>query len=203
MVVVEFEVLEVESGASGVITIRVTSKKNTGQLPSYVEIAMDIRAIHNLQLDMETTESLSANYPEHMEFEIFVTNHGNIEEEIEVLTSDSLRGWTVDVIGDEFKLDPGQTREVKVRVTPPSNLISDDEYTFTVTVQPKGMPVAGEPIDLTVESSVGVGSISSDTQKAIAIAVILVGSLSVTYLFARTRVENRMLSDTLRVELDE
>ena len=203
LVVVEFEVLEVESGASGVITIRVTSKKNTGQLPSYVEIAMDIRAIHNLQLDMETTESLSANYPEHMEFEIFVTNHGNIEEEIEVLTSDSLRGWTVDVIGDEFKLDPGQTREVKVRVTPPSNLISDDEYTFTVTVQPKGMPVAGEPIDLTVESSVGVGSISSDTQKAIAIAVILVGSLSVTYLFARTRVENRMLSDTLRVELDE
>ena len=203
LVVVEFEVLEVESGASGVITIRVTSKKNTGQLPSYVEIAIDIRAIHNLQLDMETTESLSANYPEHMEFEIFVTNHGNIEEEIEVLTSDSLRGWTVDVIGDEFKLDPGQTREVKVRVTPPSNLISDDEYTFTVTVQPKGMPVAGEPIDLTVESSVGVGSISSDTQKAIAIAVILVGSLSVTYLFARTRVENRMLSDTLRVELDE
>jgi len=203
LVEVEFEVLEVESGASGVITIRVTSKKNTGQIPSFVEIAMDIRAIHNLQLDMETTESLSANYPEHMEFEIFVTNHGNIEEEIEVLTSDSLRGWTVDVIGDEFKLDPGQTREVKVRVTPPSNLISDDEYTFTVTVQPKGMPVAGEPIDLTVESSVGVASISSDTQKAIAIAVILVGSLAVTYLFARTRAENRMLSETLREELDE
>ena len=85
-----------ESGTSGVITIRVTSKKNTGQLPSLLEIAMDIRAIHDLQLDMETTDFLSASYPEHMEFAIFVTNHGNIEEEIEVLTSDSLEDgpWT-------------------------------------------------------------------------------------------------------------
>ena len=204
LVVVEFEVLEVESGTSGVITIRVTSKKNTGQLPSFLEIAMDIRAIHDLQLDMETTDFLSASYPEHMEFEIFVTNHGNIEEEIEVLTSDSLRGWTVDVVGgEEFKLDPGKTKQVKVRVTPPSNMISDDEYTFTVTVQPKGMPVAGEPIDLTVESSVGAASISSETQMVIAIAVILVGSLAITYLFARSRAENMMLSESLNVELDD
>ena len=204
LVVVEFEVLEVESGTSGVITIRVTSKKNTGQLPSFLEIAMDIRAIHDLQLDMETTDFLSASYPEHMEFEIFVTNHGNIEEEIEVLTSDSLRGWTVDVVGgEEFKLDPGKTKQVKVRVTPPSNMISDDEYTFTVTVQPKGIPVAGEPIDLTVESSVGVASISSETQMVIAIAVILVGSLAITYLFARSRAENMMLSESLNVELDD
>ena len=165
---------------------------------------MDIRAIHDLQLDMETTDFLSASYPEHMEFEIFVTNHGNIEEEIEVLTSDSLRGWTVDVVGgEEFKLDPGKTKQVKVRVTPPSNMISDDEYTFTVTVQPKGMPVAGEPIDLTVESSVGVASISSETQMVIAIAVILVGSLAITYLFARSRAENMMLSESLNVELDD
>ena len=82
-------------------------------------------------------------------------------------------------------------------------MISDDEYTFTVTVQPKGMPVAGEPIDLTVESSVGVASISSETQMVIAIAVILVGSLAITYLFARSRAENMMLSESLNVELDD
>ena len=203
LVVVDFEILEVESGITGIIMMDVKSKKNTGQTPSFVLLALDIRAIHDLQLDIESPESQSAGYPEHLEFDLFVTNHGNIEEEIEVLTSDSLRGWTVDVIGDEFKLQPGQTRTVTVRATPPSDMISDDEYTFTVIVQPKGLPVAGEPIDLTVESEIGVGSISSDTQQAIAIGVILVGSLSVTYLFARTRAENRMLSETLRVELDE
>ncbi len=200
---IDFEVLEVESGTSGVIRVGVTSKKNTGQSASFVDLVVDIRAIHDLQVDIENLEKIESTYPENSEFTIFVTNQGNIEEEIEVLTSDSLRGWTVDVIGDEFKLKPGKTREVTVRVTPPNELISDEEYSFTVIVQPKGMPVAGEPIDLSVESKVGAGSISADTQQAIAIAVILIGSVSVTYLFARTRAENLMISDSVQVEFDD
>ena len=82
-------------------------------------------------------------------------------------------------------------------------MIADDEYSFTVIVQPKGMPVAGEPIDLTVESAVGAGSISADTQTAIAVAVIVIGSMSVTYLFARSRAENLMISDSVQVEFDD
>jgi hypothetical protein len=202
-VTIDFEVLDVDSGTSGVIRVGVTSKKNTGQTPSYVDLVVDIRAIHDLQIDMESSQTKEASYPENTEFTIFVTNHGNIEEEVEVLTSDSLRGWTVDVIGDEFKLQPGKTREVTVRVTPPSQMIADDEYSFTVIVQPKDMPVAGEPIDLTVESTVGVGVLSGDTQKAIAMAIILVGSIAVAYLFIRIRAENRTMSDSIYVELDD
>ena len=122
---------------------------------------------------------------------------------MEVITSDSLRGWTVDVIGDEFKLQPGKTREVTVRVTPPSQMISDDEYSFTVIVQPKDMPVAGEPIDLIVESKVRSGALSGEMQTNIAIAIILVGSISVTYLFMRTRAENKMMTESLYLELDD
>jgi uncharacterized membrane protein len=202
-VTIDFEVLEVESGTSGVIRVSVTSKKNTGQTPSSVDLVMDIRSIHDLQIDIESSQKKESSYPENAEFTIFVTNHGNIEEEVEVLTSDSLRGWTVDVIGDEFKLQPGKTREVTVRVTPPSELIADDEYSFTVIVQPKDMPVAGEPIDLTVESKVRTGALSGDSQKAIAMAIILVGSIAVTYLFMRVRAENREMSDSIYVELDE
>jgi len=202
-VTIDFEVLEVDSGTSGVIRVGATSKKNTGQTPSFVDLVVDIRAIHDLQIDMESSHTKEASYPENTEFTIFVTNHGNIEEEVEVITSDSLRGWTVDVIGDEFTLLPGKTREVTVRVTPPSQMIADDEYSFTVIVQPKDMPVAGEPIDLTVESSVRAGALSGEEQKAIAMAIILVGSIAVTYLFIRTRAENRMMSDTFNVELDD
>ena len=90
-----------------------------------------------------------------------------------------------------------------VRVTPPSELISDDEYSFTVIVQPKDMPVAGEPIDLTVESKVRTGALSGDAQRAIAMAIILVGSIAVTYLFMRVRAENRMISDSIYLELDD
>jgi len=202
-VTIDFEVLDVESGTSGVIRVSVTSKKNTGQTPSSVDLVVDIRSIHDLQIDIESSQKMESSYPENAEFTIFVTNHGNIEEEVEVLTSDSLRGWTVDVIGDEFKLQPGKTREVTVRVTPPSELIADDEYSFTVIVQPKDMPVAGEPIDLTVESKVRSGALSGDAQKAIAMAIILVGSIAVTYLFMRVRAENRVMSDSIYVELDE
>ena len=200
---IDFDVMDVESGTSGVIRIGVTSKKNTGQAPSFVDMAVDIRAIHDLNVEMETSQLLTSTYPENTEFTIIVTNKGNTEEEVEVLTSDSLRGWTVDVIGDEFKLKPGKTREVIVRVTPPSEMISDDEYTFTVIVQPKGMPVAGEPIDLSVESTIGSGSISEDTKTIVSIGVIAVGSLSVLYLFARTRAENRILSDSIQIESDQ
>ena len=65
------------------------------------------------------------------------------------------------------------------------------------------MPVAGEPIDLTVEAELGPGSISAEAQTAIAIGVIIIGSLSVTYLFVRARAENRMISDSVEIESDE
>ena len=202
-ITIDFDVMEVESGTSGVIRVSVTSKKNTGQTPSYVDLYVDIRSIHDLQVDIEGSQKKETSYPENAEFTLFVTNHGNIEEKVEVITSDSLRGWTVDVIGDDFRLQPGKTREVTVRVTPPSELIADDEYSFTVIVQPKDMPVAGEPMDLTVESKVRTGALSGDTQTAIAMAIILVGSIAVAYLFMRVRSENRMLSDSIYLERDD
>ena len=202
-VTIDFEVLDVESGTSGVLRVSVTSKKNTGQTPSYVDLVVDIRSIHDLQVGIESSQKKESSYPENAEFTIFVTNHGNIEEQVEVLTSDSLRGWTVDVIGDEFKLQPGETEEVTVRVTPPSELIASDEYSFTVIVQPKDMPVAGEPIDLTVESKVRTGALSGDAQTAIAMAIILVGSIAVAFLFLRVRAENRMMSDSIYLERDD
>ncbi|MBI88361.1 MAG: hypothetical protein CMB67_04985 [Euryarchaeota archaeon] len=200
---INFEVLEVDSGTSGVIRIGVTSKKNTGQSPSYVDLVVDVRAIHDLQVDLEDSSSKFSSYPESTEFTIYVTNQGNIDEEIEVKTSDSLRGWTVDVIGEEFDLSPGESRSVKIRVTPPSEMASDDEYLFTVIVQPKGMPVAGEPIDLSVEATLGAGSLSEQEQRVVAIAVIFVGSVAVLAILMRVRSENRTINDSLLIELDD
>ena len=203
LVEIVFEVLEVESGTNGVVRVSVTSKKNTAQPQSFVDISLDIRTIHNLQFTLESSEEKTAQYPEYLEYILFVTNQGNTEEEIEVLPSDPLRGWSVDVIGDEFKLEPGQSRQVKVRATPPSNMISDEEYTFIVTVQPKGMPVAGQPMELTAKSNLGSGSVSDATKEMAAIAVIVVGSILVTYLFIRSRAENQFFTESLSDGLDD
>ena len=91
------------------------------------------------------------NYPDKAFFTMFVTNNGNVVEDVEIIGRIS-RGWTVDVIDDEFQLPPGETREIQVRATPPSELLSDDTYRFTVIAQPEGIPVAGQPIELTVVS---------------------------------------------------
>ncbi|OUW22210.1 MAG: hypothetical protein CBD33_02955 [Euryarchaeota archaeon TMED173] len=200
---IDFDVLEVDSGTSGIIKVGVTSKKNTGQAASFLDLVVDIRAIHDLGVTIESETSKKTAYPENTEFQIFVTNNGNIEEEIEVLTSDSLRGWSVDVISDEFKLQPGNTREVTVRVTPPSDMISDDEYSFTVIVQPKGLPVAGEPLDLSVESTLASGSLSTESQQMIAIGIIILGALSILLLFMRNRTQNRIMSEDVYLELDD
>jgi hypothetical protein len=82
-------------------------------------------------------------------------------------------------------------------------MIAEDTYTFTITVQPKGLPVAGQPVDLTVMSTLGIGTISDEMQEVIAIAVIVVGSLLVLYLFARSRSENRLLVESLNDEYDD
>jgi uncharacterized membrane protein len=185
------------------LRISVTSKKNTAQIPSFVDIAVDIRTIHDLRFTLESSDEKEAPYPEHSEFILYVSNHGNTAEDVEVLSSDSLRGWTVDVIGDEFELDPGETRQVKVRVTPPNEMIAEDDYTFTITVQPKGLPVAGQPVDLTVKSTLGISAISDEMQEVLAIAVIVVGSLLVLYLFARSRSENRLIVESLNDEYDD
>ena len=57
---------------------------------------MDIRSIHDLQVDIESSTAMESSWPDNAEFTLFVTNQGNVEEEVEVLTSDSLRGgpWT-------------------------------------------------------------------------------------------------------------
>jgi hypothetical protein len=70
-------------------------------------------------------------------------------------------------------------------------------------VQPKDLPVAGQPVDLTVTSTLGIGEISDEMQDFIAIAVILVGSLLVLYLFVRSRSEDRLLVESLNDENDD
>jgi len=195
MLEIEFDAQDVESGTIGVIRVGAASKKNTGQAPSFVDLSVSISAIHDLELTMESPSKIAERYPGNVEFTFFVTNNGNIEEDIEVISSDSLRGWSVDVISDEFVLAPGDTRQVKVRATPPSELVSDDEYKFTITVRPKDMPVAGEPIDLIAESTKSSASLSKDAKNVIAASTILIGSIGIVSLFLRFRASTKLIEE--------
>ena len=205
LLVVELEVSEgVANGVSGVIEVGASSQKNTAQRTT-VDIVVEIRTIHDLRFTLEGEDSKSAEWPDKAYFALFITNHGNVVEDVEVLSSESLRGWTVNVDFDEFELAPGETKEVQVSVVPPSELLEDDTYRFTVTVQPEGLPVAGEPIDLQVTSvmpSTFIG-LSEEATQMLVYGSIILGSILVVVLFFRSRAENRRIAEVLENQFED
>ena len=205
LLVVQLEVSEgVANGVSGVIEVGASSQKNTAQRTT-VDIVVEIRTIHDLRFTLEGEDSKSAEWPDKAYFTLFITNHGNVVEDVEVLSSESLRGWTVNVDFDEFELGPGETKEVQVSVVPPSELLEDDTYRFTVTVQPEGLPVAGEPIDLQVTSvmpSTFIG-LSEEATQMLVYGSIILGSILVVVLFFRSRAENRRIAEVLENQFED
>tara|TARA_Y100000590_G_C15581742_1_gene962598 strand:+ start:159 stop:1214 length:1056 start_codon:yes stop_codon:yes gene_type:complete len=202
LVEVRMEVLEgVANGVSGIIKVNAASERNAAQTTT-VDVIVQVMTIHDLRFTLESPSEQTADYPEKLYFSLFVTNHGNILEEVEIISSDSLRGWTVDIVEDEFELQPGETMEIEVRVTPPSEMIDDDTYRFTIIVQPKGIPVAGQPVELKVTSKVSNSflSLSDEVEEALVYGLTGFGALLVIVLFLRSRAENRMIQRALEEE---
>tara|TARA_Y100001970_G_scaffold53658_1_gene67941 strand:+ start:16298 stop:18943 length:2646 start_codon:yes stop_codon:yes gene_type:complete len=199
LITVQLEVLEgVPSGTTGTIKIHAASEKNAAETTS-VDLNFEVRTIHDLRFTLEGTDSAITDDRKSVEFTLYITNHGNVVEEVQIITSDSLRGWTVNVIPDEFDLSPDETNTVIVRVTPPADMIQDDTYRFTVTVQPKGMPVAAQPLDLqvTAEVSPGLNLLSETNEKILVYGLTAIGAILVIVLFFRSRHENKKIMAAL------
>ena len=205
LIEVEIEILDgVANGVSGVVKVSASSEKNTAQSTS-VDLIVAVMTIHDLRFTLEGEDEQTVEYPDKAIFILYVTNHGNILETVQVLSSESLRGWSVDMVDEEFELESGETREVEVRVTPPSDLLDDDTYLFTLTVQPEDLAVAGQPIDLTVKSEMPSSFIGLTEEQAQALVYgsIILGGILVVVLFFRSRAENRRIVEALENEFED
>lgn len=203
LIEVQMEVMEgVSNGVSGIIKVSAASERNAAQITS-VDVMIQVMTIHDIIFTLEGEDEQTVNYPEKAIFSLFVTNNGNIIEDIEIISGESLRGWTIDIIEDEFELSPGETREIQVRATPPSQLLDDDSYRFTVIAQPEGIPVAGQPVELTVNSvtSDSFLNLSKEMQDILVYGLTGFGVLLVIVLFLRSRAENKRIAQAL--ERDE
>tara|TARA_B100000902_G_scaffold53463_1_gene60239 strand:- start:24774 stop:27470 length:2697 start_codon:yes stop_codon:yes gene_type:complete len=195
LITVQLEVLEgVSSGTTGTIKISAASEKNAAETTT-VDLNFEVRTIHDLQFTLEGNDYATTDDRKSVEFTLYITNHGNVVEDVQIITSDSLRGWTVNVIPDGFDLSPGETNTVIVRVTPPADMIQDDTYRFTVTVQPKGMPVAAQPLDLEVTAEVtpGLNLLSEANERILVYGMTAIGAILVIVLFIRSRYENKKI----------
>ena len=202
LITLDFEVLEgIQSGASGLIKVSAASELNAIESTS-VNLLIDVITIHDLRMVIEEETSKTVNYPEKAIFMIYVTNYGNVEETVVIESSDPLRFWSINAVDDEFKLAPGETRSVEIRVTPPNDLFQDDTYDFTIIVMPKGLPVAGQPLDLSVtaEVSQGLALLSDEVVQILGWVSILIGALLVIILVFRSRNESRRILEALELK---
>ena len=205
LVEVELEVIEgVDSGISGTISISVSSKKNTAQISS-INFNIDVMVIHDLQYTLDSSpEEITVKYPNRAIFIAYVTNNGNSEEKVEVITPAPLRQWSVDVVPDDFTLQPGQTREIEIRVTPPVGLKDDDTYKFTIVIQPEDTPVAGEPVELTVNADTSKISLTDNLAGQVLLyGAMLIGSIFLILVFLRARKENKIINEALLVKQED
>ena len=75
-------------------------------------------------------------------------------------------------------------------------------YDFTIIVMPKGLPVAGQPLDLSVtaEIPIGISFLSDDMVQIMGWGGILIGGLLVIILFIRSRKESQRIIKALELE---
>jgi uncharacterized membrane protein len=205
MITLNFEVLEgISNGASGIMRVTAASELNAIQSTT-VNLIVDVITIHDLQFTLEDESHKTVTYPNKGVFTIFVTNHGNVKETVVIESSDPLRFWSVDIVEEEFALAAGETQEVEVRVTPPSDMFNDDTYEFTITVMPKGLPVAGQPLDLSVTAEMPTAFIflSDEMVQYVGYISIGIGVLLVVVLYFRSRSENQQILQALELEYED
>ncbi len=144
------KVLEgVPDGQSGTITISAASTRNAAE-PSEVRVQLTVNTVRELEFTTDGSESVSIIYGEVARLWVNVSNKGNVEQNVELSSSDPLRGWSIEVLDEELTLAPGQSESVEVIVKPPTDLTQSDTFTFTVFAQPEGDPDLRQPIDMQV-----------------------------------------------------
>ena len=142
----------VPNGEAGVIQVCAASMRNTAE-PSCVAVVLTVATVHDLSVEVVGGAQRNITHPDFADFTVIIYNGGNVDEQIEISSTEGLRGWTIDIRQTDLSLDSGQSAEILVRVKPPVKMSIEDEFEFTLIVTPESAPVAAQPIDITVTAT--------------------------------------------------
>ena len=180
------------NGEAGVVRVCAASMRNAA-VPSCVDIVVTIATVHDVDVEIEGGPIQNTTHPNFSDFLVTITNSGNIEEQIEITSTEGLRGWTIDIEQTDFLLEPGESATVRVRVKPPVEMMVEDEFEFTLIVTPESAPVAAQPVDMTVKATLddSVFGLSAETWDTVTWSVL--GVLGVMILFTIWRNRRRSI----------
>ena len=143
-------------------------------------MSLSVQKIFELNIIEPETTSFDLVYPESYSYTVLIRNDGNVETQTEIFTSDSLRGWKLQLEGPsdcdqitlsslECSLKKGEIMEVIVKIKPPYGAELSDTFDFTLSVQPEEIGVIGrvnQQFDVTGEPEQGFFGLADDTTVA-------------------------------------
>ena len=197
-----------ETGDGGLLEVVVTSTKNAANRSGHFDISLDVQVIYDFEFDLQNTPTeRDISYPNKEVILVNLTNSGNIEGEVLVFTSESFRGWAVELdepSGQNYcdtdvrdficELDVGQTITIEVIVRPPVGAEVADSYTFTLSAEPVETGVVDrENVEFTINGDVDAGwyglGLQADEVSAYGagIIVLLLGVLALRTITGRSR----------------
>ena len=127
-----------------------------GHPPKTIEFVLDAGNVNtrfNLTVLTTFAFALSGEFNatlsgEILEFEISVTNTGNVVENISA-TPDMIPGWNITVEPSVLQISPGETRFLYLRVEPPGDVTAGN-HAFAVDVRVREKPLFSETVQVNV-----------------------------------------------------
>ena len=176
------------NGEAGVVRVCAASMRNAAS-PSCVDIVVTIATVHDVDVEIEGGPTQNTTHPDFSDFLVTITNSGNIEEQIEITSTEGLRGWTIDIEQTDFLLEPGESATVRVRVKPPVEMMVEEEFEFTLIVTPESAPVAAQPVDITVRATLddSVFGLSAETWDTVTWSILSVLGVMILLTIWRNR----------------
>ena len=143
--------LEVNPGAvtgdGGALEVVVTSESNSADRKGFTSLSLEVQTIYDIQFQSDVRLDHYLEYPDKETINVDVINEGNIRTQFLILNPEGLRGWTVSMDytngscssnseGLTCWLDVGESIGLEVNVRPSFDAEVEDNFTFTLSVQP-------------------------------------------------------------------
>ena len=195
-----------QTGDAGILEVVVFSQENAAdRTTGRLILNLEVQTIYDIQFSEEVELYHELEYPGRQTIPVNITNDGNTDTDFIIYTPEGFRGWSVFLEEDSKEcrdynehlrcddVAPGQSIKIKVIVRPPNNAEIEDNYTFTLSVEPfvenEPLTVGRENIEISVlgkpdEGLLGLGL----SQEEIASGIyVIIGLLFVGILYRTVR----------------
>ena len=164
-----------ETGDGGLLEVVVISTKNAANRSGYFDIVLDVQILYDFQFNLENTPTeRDLIYPDKEVILVNLTNTGNIRGEVLIFTSESFRGWSVDLREPDGQnycesdvkeficdLEVDQTIVLKLVIRPPTGAEQANTLKVTLSAQPVETGVVDrENVEFAVSGDVPSGWVS-------------------------------------------